>query len=109
MIIIDASAAVEIFMATTAGAKLARIVGRKGQTLHAPHLIGLEVLHVPHRPVRSGRLTPARAGQALNHFANRRVRRYGRLALAEALRGILLACDAALANASGIHARVETV
>lgn len=130
MIIIDASAAVEILMSTTAGAKLARIVGRKGQTLHAPHLIDLEVLHVFRCLVLSGEITPSRAVQALDDFADLKVRRYGHLALAdriwelrenataydaaylalaEALGGTLLTCDAALANVPGIRATVETV
>lgn len=130
MIVIDASAAVELLLATTTGEKVLRIVSRKDETLHAPHLIDLEVLHVLRRLVRSGQMTPARAGQALDDFADLRVRRYGHLALAgriwelrenataydaaylalaEALPGTLLTCDAALADVPGIHAWVETV
>lgn len=130
MIVIDASAAVELLLATVAGEKVAQVVSRKGATLHAPHLIDLEVLHVLRRLVQSGQMTAFRAGQARDDFADLRVQRYGHLALseriwelrenataydaaylalAEALPGTLLTCDAALANVPGIHARVEVV
>ena len=130
MIVIDASAALELLLATPAGKKAARIVNRNGERVHAPHLIDLEVLHVLRRLVLSGQLTPARAGRALDDFANLRIQRYGHraladriwelrnnataydaayLALAEALPGTLLTCDAALAKVPGLRACVETI
>ena len=130
MIVIDASAALELLLATTAGKKAARIVDRNGERLHAPHVIDLEVLHVLRRLVLFGQLTPARAGRALDDFADLRIRRYGHLALAdriwelrdnataydaaylalaEALPGTLLTCDAALAKVPGLRACVETI
>lgn len=130
MIVLDASAALELLLVTSAGEAVARIVGRTGETLHAPHLIDLEVLQAVRRFVRSDQLTPARAAQALDDFAALRVQRYGHLALAtriwelrenataydaaylalaEALPGTLLTCDAALASVPGSYARVEVV
>ena len=130
MIVLDASAALELLLVTSAGEAVARAVGRTGETLHAPHLIDLEVLQAVRRFVRSNQLTPARAAQALDDFAALRVQRYPHLALvprmwelrenataydaaylalAEALPGTLLTCDAALASVPGIYARVEVV
>lgn len=60
MIVIDASAALELFLATTAGEEVARIVNRNGERLHAPHLIDIEVLHVLRCLVRSGQMTLGR-------------------------------------------------
>ena len=130
MIVIDASAVLELLQATTAGERVARIASRKGETLHAPHLIDLEVLHVLRRLVGSGHMTPARAGQALEDLADLRVQRYGHLPLADRIRELrenataydatylalaeapaetLLTCDAALASVPRIHAWVGVV
>lgn len=130
MIVIDASAALELVLATSDGRRVADTVARSGQTLHAPHLIDLEVLQAVRRFARSGQLSVARAAQAWADFADLRIQRYGHLALAariwelrhnataydaaylalsEALPGTLLTCDAALASLPGIHARVELV
>ena len=130
MIVLDASAALELLLATSAGEAAARIVGRSGETLHAPHLIDLEVLQAIRRYVRSHQLTPARAAQASDDFAALRIQRYGHLALApriwelrenltaydaaylalaEALPGTLITCDAALASIRGSYARVEVL
>lgn len=130
MIVLDASAALELLLVTSAGEAVARVISRTGETLHAPHLIDLEVLQAIRRFVRSDHLTPARAAQALDDFAALRVQRYPHLALlpriwelrenataydaaylalAEALSGTLLTCDAALAGVPGTYARVEVV
>ena len=59
--VVDASAAWVLPLGTPAGEAVARIVRRAGETLHAPHLIDLEVLQAVRRIVRSGQLTPAGA------------------------------------------------
>lgn len=87
MIVLDASAALELLLVTPTGAAVARIVGRTGDTLHAPHLIDLEGLQVVRRLVRSDQLTRARAAQALADLAALRVQRYGHLALAPRIWG----------------------
>jgi len=130
VIVIDASAALELVLATSDGRRVADIVARSGETLHAPHLIDLEVLQAVRRFARSGQLSDERAAQALADFADLRIQRYGYLALAgriwelrhnataydaaylalsEALPGILVTRDAALASLPGTHAQVELV
>ena len=90
----------------------------------------LEVLRAIRGFVRSDQLTPARTDEALDVVASLRGQRRGRLALvpriwelrenamaydaaylalAEALPGTLLTCDAKLARVPGISARVEVV
>lgn len=97
------------------------------ETLHAPHLIDLEVAHVLRRYVHSAVITAQRGAQALADLGDFPLRRYphfmllGRvwqlrhsltaydaayLALADALRATLLTRDRALARAGG-RARVE--
>lgn len=41
MIVLDASAALELMLATPAGRQIALTVERRGESLHAPHLIDL--------------------------------------------------------------------
>ncbi len=99
-------------------------------SLHAPHLLDLEVLHVLRRLERRGILRPSRAAEAVEDLLDLPLTRYphvalaGRVwelrgaltaydaayvALAEALGAPLLTRDAALASTRGHHARVEVV
>lgn len=100
----------------------------RGTSLHAPHLLDLEVLHVLRRLVRRGNLTPSRAAEAVEDLLDLPLTRYphvalaGRVwelrgaltaydgayvALAEALGAPLLTRDAALASVRGHRTRVE--
>jgi hypothetical protein len=42
----DASALIEVLLGTSAGSHLAERVFAEGETLHAPHLLDVEVAHV---------------------------------------------------------------
>lgn len=101
-----------------------------GASLHAPHLLDLEVLHVLRRFERRGILHPSRAAEAVEDLLDLPLTRYphtalaGRVwelrstltacdaayvALAEALGAPLLTRDAALGAARGHRARIEVV
>lgn len=130
MIVLDASAALELVLVTPTGQRLACIVEQKRDTIHAPHLIDLEVLQAVRRFARSGQIHPTRAAEVLQDFADLRIHRYSHLALAgrvwelrdnvtaydaaylalaEALTAPLITCDTALATVPGIRARVEVL
>ena len=101
-----------------------------GQTLHAPHLLDLEVAQVVRRYAASGAIDDARGRLALADLADLPLRRYPHdfllpriwdlrnnltaydaayVALAEALDSPLLTRDRRLAAAAGHHARVDLV
>jgi predicted nucleic acid-binding protein len=129
LIVVDASALLEVLLRTgAAGAVEARLFG--GETLHAPHVIDLEVAHVVRRYERAGELTARRGREALDDLEAFRIERYphhlflGRvwslranataydacyLALAEALGAPLLTRDRRLATVPGHGAKVEVV
>jgi predicted nucleic acid-binding protein len=129
LIVVDASALLEVLLRTGAAATVeARLFGR--DTLHAPHLLDLEVAQVLRRYERAGELTARRAGEALADLAAFRIERYPHhlflprvwalrqnataydacyLALAEALGAPLVTRDRRLAKVPGHGARVEVV
>ena len=101
---------------------------KRGETLHAPHLLDLEVLQVLRRYAAAGEISAERAREALDDLAAFRLRRWAHepltlriwdlrqnltaydaayVALAEALGAPLLTRDRRLASAPGIRARVE--
>lgn len=127
MIVVDASALLELLLRTEAGLEVERRIRPREETLHAPHLIDLEVTQVLRRYVRSGHLDESRAAEALHDLIDADIRRYdhdallariwqlranassydaGYLALAEALGAPLLTRDAALAAVPGTRAKV---
>ena len=128
MIVIDASAVLELLLTTSTGAQIEQRVFSTGETLHAPHLLDLEVVQVLRRYSVAGDMSPQRAQEALNDPADLPLNRYPHdvflfriwelrhnltaydtayLALAEALAAPLVTCDARLASAPGHRARVE--
>lgn len=130
MIVLDASAVLELLLRTPAGDRVARRIARPAETLHAPHLLDLEVAQVLRRYDAGGAIDPVRAAEAFADLADLDLARYGHepflariwalrrnvtaydaayLALAEALDAPLLTRDRRLADASGHEAEVELV
>lgn len=130
MIVLDASAALEVLLNSSAATDVADRIFAPGETLHAPHLFDLEVAQVLRRYAASGQLDPERGLQALEDLADFPLIRYPHhhllpriwelrhnataydaayLALAEALDARLLTRDKALARAAWHRAIVEVL
>jgi predicted nucleic acid-binding protein len=130
VIVLDASAAVEWLLRTQSGIPVGRRIFSSRETLHAPHLLDVEVTQVLRRYVASGAITLSRAEEALQDMLDLRLRRYGHVlllrrvwelrenltaydalyvALAELLDATLVTCDAKLASAPGHHANVQLI
>jgi predicted nucleic acid-binding protein len=130
MIVVDASALLEVLLNTPAGGRIADRLFTAGETLHAPHLLDLEVAQVLRRYTRSGEMSPQRGLQALEDLVDLPLVRYPHglflpriwelrdnvtaydavyIALAEALAAPLVTRDAALASTAAHRARVEVV
>lgn len=128
MIVLDASAAIDVLLRGAVSKRLLSRVFAPGERLAAPHLLDLEVVQVLRRYVGAGEVEAARADQALADFADMRIARYPHdvllpriwelrrnctaydasyLALAEVLRCPLVTCDAALAKVPGRAVPVE--
>lgn len=129
MIVLDASALLELLLATPIGLDVGARVFAAEETLHAPELLDLEVAQVLRRYERSGELTAERAAQAIEDLADLQVQRYPHLpllarawqlranltaydaayvTLAELLEAPLLTCDGRIARAPH-GARVEVI
>lgn len=129
MIVIDASAVLDLLLRTSVGDRVLQRIEAVGETLHSPHLLDPEVVQGLRRYHRLGVLTDLRASQALDDFADLPIVRYPHdvlidriwqlrhnvtaydacyIALAEALDAPLLTCDRRLSAASGIRADVIT-
>ena len=130
MIVVDASALIEVLLNTPAAAKVSERLFNRADTLHAPHVLDLEVTQVLRRYALSGDMSVERAEQALEDLADLPMNRYPHdiflariwalrlnftaydaayVALAEALDAPLITRDTALAKAPGHRARVEVL
>jgi len=130
MMVVDASVLVEVLLNRPSGERLAHRLSDPDETLHAPHLVDLEVTQTLRRYEAAGEMSPERARQALLAFLQMPLERHSHwpfldriwelrrnataydaayLALAEALGAPLLTCDRALASAPGHRAFVELV
>jgi len=128
LIVLDASAAVEVLLQTAAGAPMTARLLDPAESLHAPHLLDVEVAQILRRFVRRGEVVPDRARQALDDLASLPLERYSHeilmsrvwvlrenltaydatyVALAEILEATLLTRDARISRAPGHAARVE--
>ena len=130
MIVVDASAVIEVLLRTPTGAAVQDILFRTDETIHAPAFIDLEVAQVLRRYVLRGEMTEPRARASLELLVAFPMERYPHeplvrriwalresmtaydaayVALAEGLRAPLLTCDAKLAAVPGIRAPVELI
>jgi predicted nucleic acid-binding protein len=128
VIVLDASAALEVLLRTPAAASVEERIFARGESLHVPRLLDLEVLQVLRRYARAGVLDDRRGRQALDDLADLPLARYSHevlltrvwelrenltaydavyVALAEALDAPLVTRDARLAGAPGHEATIE--
>jgi predicted nucleic acid-binding protein len=128
VIVLDASAAIDWLLQTAAGQQIESRLYKRGESLHEPHLLDLEVAQVLRRLVREGAVFPQRADQAIQDLLDLRVTRYPHfvflprvwrlrdnfsaydaayVALAEKLGATLITRDARLASASARAVSVE--
>jgi predicted nucleic acid-binding protein len=128
LIVIDASAAIELMLRTELGEKVELRALAPEERLYAPHLLDLEVAQVLRRLTQLKEITAARAQEALDDYAALLVERVvhrellqrvwqlrdsmtaydgAYIALAEALDAPLLTCDGKLARAHGHRATIE--
>ena len=126
MIVVDSSLAIELFLPTSLGERIAERVFDEER--HVPHLIDVEFASALRRLTRFGGLDGNAAQRALDNFGDWRLVRHehGNLlpriwqlrdsvsaydaayvALAESLEAPLLSCDAKLSRAHGHRARIE--
>jgi predicted nucleic acid-binding protein len=128
LIVLDASAALELLLQTALGVRVAERALASEESVHAPHLLDVEVAQVMRRYVLTGEVTADRAAQALGDFTDLPLTRYAHIdllarawflrnsltaydavyvALAEALEAPLLTTDRKLARAHGHEATIE--
>lgn len=128
MIVLDASAAVDWLLQTAAGQQIEKRIYSRNESLHAPHLLDVEVSQVLRRLAREAAVSAQRAEEAVQDLADMRVTRYPHfvflsriwqlrnnlsaydaayVALAENLGATLVTRDARLASASGRTVAVE--
>jgi predicted nucleic acid-binding protein len=121
VIVLDASAAIDWLLQTSAGQQIESRIYERGESLHAPHVLDLEVAQVLRRLVREGAVSAPRADQAIQDLLDLRVTRYPHfvflpriwrlrdnfsaydaayMALTEKLGATLITRDARLASAS---------
>lgn len=130
MIVVDASAIIEVLLITPAALAVEERILSPRESLHAPHLLDLEVAQVLRRYCASGDLDSERAQEALADLAILGIVRYPHdpslpriwelrhnvtaydaayVALAEELSAPLLTRDQRLATASGHGAVIELI
>jgi len=76
MIVLDASAVVELVLGTRNGGLVSKRLASPQLSLHAPHLLDVEVVQVLRRYARTGAVTSARAEIALRDLSQLGVRRH---------------------------------
>ena len=128
MIVLDASAAVDWFLQTSAGQSIEKRIYSRNETLHAPDLLDLEVTQVLRRLALQRVVPVIRADEAVRDLLDLRITRYPHfvllpriwqlrhnlsaydaayIVLAEKLGAALVTRDARLASASGHAAAIE--
>jgi predicted nucleic acid-binding protein len=128
VIVADASVLLEVLLRTPAANAVEARLFAPGQTLHAPHLVDVEIAQVIRRYAANRDIDDERGRMALADLADLPLRRYPHdfllprvwalrnnltaydatyVALAEVLDVPLLTRDRRLAGAAGHHARIE--
>jgi predicted nucleic acid-binding protein len=130
MIVLDASAVIALLLGVHGAARVRAEIGKAGQTLHAPHLLDVEVGQVLRRYCTFEGMAPKRGEAALQDLLAMDINRYSHeamllriwelranltaydaayVALAELLEAPLFTLDSRLARASGHSAQVELI
>lgn len=128
MIVLDASAAIDWLLQTPAGKQIEKRIYARNESLHAPHLLDVEVTQVVRRLTQERTITEQRAEEAVEDLKDLRITRYPHfvllptiwqyrnnlsaydaayVVLAEELGASLLTRDRRLAGAFGHAATVE--
>lgn len=130
MIVVDASAAVELLLRTKKGLRVSDRVAADGGPIVAPHLIDPEVMNAFRELVRTRQVELLQADAALAAFAKLPLRRVPHdvlwtrmwalrdnvtaydaayVVVAELSGATLITCDARLSRAPGHRARIELI
>jgi predicted nucleic acid-binding protein len=130
VIVLDASAAIELLLRTPAGQAVAKRIAVRDTSVHVPHLLDLEVAQVLRRYCSQKVLSAERAQLALDDLRALQLTRYAHepmlvriwalrdnltaydaayVALAESLEAPLVTLDTRAAHASGHRAVVEVI
>ena len=128
LIVLDASAAIDWLLQTSAGQRIEERIFSRNESLHAPHLLDLEVTQVLRRLVRDSTVAADLAERAIEDLLDLRMTRYPHyvllpriwqlrhnfspydatyVALAEKIGAPLVTRDGRLASASGHMAAIE--
>jgi predicted nucleic acid-binding protein len=76
VIVLDASAAIDWLLQTVVGRKIESRIYAHGESLHAPHLLDIEVTQVLRRLVRRKTISSQRADQGIRDLLDLRIARY---------------------------------
>ena len=130
MIVLDASALVELLLETSSGHRVAGLIADPAIALHVPHLADIEVAQALRRYARDGDIGTTDAETAITVLHTLDLQRHAHeplldrvwelrhnmsaydaayVALAEVLDARLITCDGRLARAPGSRARIELV
>ncbi|MCI0443905.1 type II toxin-antitoxin system VapC family toxin [bacterium] len=130
MIVVDSSVILEVLLRTKSSQTIEKKIFSRGQTLHAPHLIDIEIAQVIRRYASAGEITPERGSQAIEDLIDFRISRYSHdillpriwelrtnmtaydatyVSLAEILDSPLLTRDAKLARSPGSNAKIRLI
>lgn len=128
MIVLDASAVIDWLLQTAAGQRIEKRIYTRSESLHAPHVLDLEVAQGLRRLASEGTVAARRADEAIRDLLDMRLTRYPHsvllpriwkyrhnlsaydaayVVLAETLAATLITRDARLAAAPGHSANIE--
>jgi predicted nucleic acid-binding protein len=130
VIVLDASALVELILDTPAGRLIAGRIADPVEGLHTPHLADVEVMQALRRYVREGEIDTEEASVAIDDLRALDLQRHAHeplfdrvwelrdnltaydavyVALTETLGAVLLTCDGRLSRAPGMSGRVVLI